>query len=410
MLKNLSILALMASASVLAHTESHRIVFVTSVHGTADLGSWEDAGGNTGLAAADAICQARAAAGGLSNPEEFVAWISDSSDDAFCRIHGMTGKKSDNCGQGTLPMAAGPWLRTDGYPFAPHIENLLAPGNVVYTPPWRDEFGDPVSASRSTLTSTSSDGELISGRTCDDWTSTESSSGPVAGTSSGTSFRWTEGAGTFCGTTFLSLICMEPGPGPDLPEFIQSGRLAFVTSVAGTGNLASWPAATDGTSGLEAGDSICRNLASTAGLPQANDFKAFLSDENTDAINRFENDGPWVRPDGILVAANKAELTSELLFTAITVTETGDYLPPSRFFSVWTGTNPDGTSGNGHCDNWHTGSDASQGRRGSSNQANRLWTGGPAGNQPWGCDNNSALYCLSDLSLDIFNDRFQLLE
>jgi hypothetical protein len=69
-----------------------------------------DAG--TGLEAADAICQSRAEAGGLNGT--FRAWLSDDDDDAYCRIHGLSGKKAENCGQGSLPDFAGNWVRTDG--------------------------------------------------------------------------------------------------------------------------------------------------------------------------------------------------------------------------------------------------------------------------------------------------------
>ena len=34
------------------------------------------------------------------------AWLSDSSDDAWCRIHGLDGKRADNCGQPVLPANA----------------------------------------------------------------------------------------------------------------------------------------------------------------------------------------------------------------------------------------------------------------------------------------------------------------
>jgi len=85
---------------------ANNVVFVTYVSGSGNLDSWPDAGGQTGTAAGDAICQARAAAGGLANPSQFRAWLSDQNDDAYCRIHNLTGKKSANCGMATLPVAA----------------------------------------------------------------------------------------------------------------------------------------------------------------------------------------------------------------------------------------------------------------------------------------------------------------
>ena len=79
------------------------VTFVTSVTGKGDLECWPDAGMATGLAAGDAICQARATAAGLANPSNFVAWISDMNDDAYCRVHNFSGTKAANCGQLELP-------------------------------------------------------------------------------------------------------------------------------------------------------------------------------------------------------------------------------------------------------------------------------------------------------------------
>ena len=71
------------------HAQSPRRVFVTSVTGTADLSTWPDSGGVGGLTGADSVCRARALAAGLGNSTGFVAWMSDSSNDAYCRIHGF---------------------------------------------------------------------------------------------------------------------------------------------------------------------------------------------------------------------------------------------------------------------------------------------------------------------------------
>jgi len=105
-------------------------VFVTSVSGNGNISTWADAGGKTGLAAADAVCQARANAAGL--PGIFKAWLSDGNDDAYCRVHNLTGKISANCGQSSLPASAGPWVRMDGFPFGARIDQLL--NGTVYSP------------------------------------------------------------------------------------------------------------------------------------------------------------------------------------------------------------------------------------------------------------------------------------
>ena len=80
-----------------------RLAFHTSTTGNADLSSWAEVAGTglTGLEAADAICNARAAAAGIDGT--FAAWMSDDDDDAYCRVNGLTGKKSTNCGLGVRP-------------------------------------------------------------------------------------------------------------------------------------------------------------------------------------------------------------------------------------------------------------------------------------------------------------------
>jgi hypothetical protein len=87
---------------------AQRLVFATSVSGTGDLSTWANSGGQDGLLGADNVCKARATMAGLPNANDFIAWMSDQDDDAYCRIHGLTGKKSANCGQGALPASAGP--------------------------------------------------------------------------------------------------------------------------------------------------------------------------------------------------------------------------------------------------------------------------------------------------------------
>ena len=73
-----------------------KVAFVTSVTGTADLGSWPEAGSAVGASAGDEICRTLATDAGLQNADTFIAWLSTSTDDAYCRLHGFTGKKSAN--------------------------------------------------------------------------------------------------------------------------------------------------------------------------------------------------------------------------------------------------------------------------------------------------------------------------
>ncbi len=378
--------------------QSPRRVFVTSVEGTADLSTWPDSGGMGGLAGADAVCRARAQAAALGNPAGFVAWMSDSSNDAYCRIHGLSGLKSANCGQPTLPVAAGPWVRIDHFPFSGTIDRLLEPHQEVLSAIWFDEFGGV--APRSYFTATEGDGELSDQTpvTCSDWNAAPSES-VVVGDPWRTSQSWTY-SGT--GTCFQErpLLCMEMGPSTSLPPYQSGGAVAFVTSADGTGDLSSWPEA-GGATGIAAGDAICRTLAANAGLDEPMSFKAWLSDSTSDAVNRLSYNGPWIRLDGVKIADNKADLTNGDLWTSIAIDENGVYWHNHR---GWTGTSSSGVNSGFHCINWTNGSDSQQGTESYINAADERWTDVA----PRDCDNWwYHLYCFSEVPTYIFMDEFE---
>jgi hypothetical protein len=376
-----------------------RVAFVTSASGSGDLKTWDAAGdGLAGLQAADSICSSLAEAEGLDNPGNFVAWLSDSTDDAYCRLHHLTGKRSENCGQVELPAAAGPWVRTDGAPFGAAIAELLEPDYVVYTPLWLDEAGAmPMDPMAAVWTATGILGELM-WDTCSDWDGTPQEPGGV-GWVDRTSGSWTSFGTQGCaGAGHLYCLEMAPGPALVLPE--PGVRLAFVTEAVGSGDLGTWSQAEVGAEGLAAGDSICRNSALQAGLAYPQLYKAWLSAEGINAADRFEHDGPFQRPDGMRVAANLAELTSGALFTAINQTEWGEYRTNE---SVWTGSNPDGTAHAEHCGSWQ--SAAGLGRGGRANVASGHWTS----QDTTVCTFDFAhLYCLADFVPPlIFRDGFE---
>ncbi len=376
------------------------VVFVTSVTGTGDLGSWPEAEfGTSGVDAADSICRGLASTAGLDNPNDFVAWLSDSDDDAYCRVHGVTGKVSNNCDGATL-LAAGPWVRTDGYPFAPTIDRILDPNSEVYVPLKYDEYGLVVTGVFFTGTYTSgaaSIGRLCTdGGTLADWASS-TGSGQVGSTYE-TGWNWTSAYNGSCASA-RRLLCMEKGNGGPLPPFAQSGRLAFVTSASGPGALGAWPEADPGTSGIAAGDSICRNLAGTAGLPLPEEFRAWLSDGLTDAKDRFVEPGPWVRVDGVVVFPTTADMVVAGLFTGLNVTETGAYISYQR---AWTGTFGSGTAAAERCGDWLDGSDGLHGKLGLCASTTNGWTA----NVSFDCDWEYRLYCFGP-DIRIFEDGFE---
>lgn len=394
---------LMLTQSVTLHADDHhRVAFVTSASGTGDLSGWADAGGQTGTAAGDAVCQTLADAAGLNNSDNFVAWLSDSSDDAYCRVHGLSGKKSENCGMTELPASAGPWIRTDGFPFSADISGLTTSNPELFTPLKFDENGESVSTS-AIATGTFESGEGAPHH-CGNWSIgiDDGTTRLLQGTTTDTGDRWTSLNSPVSCQNDKRLACLESVAGPDLPPFKQMGRIAFATSESGPGNLSAWPQASKGTSGIQAGDSICQHLADAAGLAEPGSFKAWLSDGSTDAVNRWDNDGQWIRADGVPISVSLADLIDGALFTSISVTEEGGYLDRDR---AWTGTTSTGLKADDHCNSWSEGSASHSGAWGFTNTTDSQWTEWPSASE---CDLNQRLYCLSD-AVDplIFEDGFE---
>ncbi|MBK7974296.1 MAG: hypothetical protein IPK07_13800 [Deltaproteobacteria bacterium] len=368
---------------------AQKIAFVTSVTGNGNLSTWANAGGHTGLAAGDAICQARAQAASLGTPANFVAWLSDSNTDAYCRVHGFTGKKANKCGLAQLPTGAGPWVRPDGYPFGATIEQMIDQG-VVYAPMRVTETA--VTPTDGYFTGTSPEGTVWGpfSPPCNNWTS---SSVPevTIGDPLTTTDAWSYSGSGGCFQT-RPLLCMEKGAGPALAPFAVSAREAFVTNSSGTGNLGSWPNA-QGATGIAAGDAICRTEAGMAGRKHAATFKAWLSDATTNASARILADSVWVRVDGVLVALAKANLTNGSgLFSPINQNASGTYFGNSA--DAWTGTLTTGLKSTNTCNGWSSALAGVLGGEGIVNDASSEWTQFFSGTA---CsDASHHLYCLGD--------------
>lgn len=369
------------------------LAFLTSTTGNGNLGSWPEAQGKTGGDAADAICQARAEAAALADPESFVAWLSTDADDAWCRIRGLTGKRAENCAQGSASLPeAGPWHRIDGKPFLARIDDALDIGRVFSAADvneWGQLIDDPLLM--GTWTATYYTGELLVA-SCLDWTSDSSEEYVTVGWPNRTTADWTGDLRLHICSQSGRLLCMQARSAePFRPR--EWGRPAFLTSSTGNGDLSTWSLA-DGASGIAAGDAVCQAEARAADLPLAGTFKAWLSDDDVAAGDRFQWDGAWARLDGMRVADDLSDLTDGRLATSLSVQSNGFY----QFgIAPLTGTTPAGTTAASHCESWTTGSPTSFGMRGRSNAVQGHWTehvfGGPTGAP---CALPGRLYCLSD--------------
>ncbi len=119
----------------------------------------------------------------------------------------------------------------------------------------------------------------------------------------------------------------------DTPNYV------FVTAMAFDGDLG----------GIAGADAICNDDAQIAALP--GHYVAWLSTNETDAIDRLAGARGWVRPDGLPFADRPSDMAASKVFYPPVVTEMNTF-PPVR--EVWTATaadgrfNPDG----GDCDGW----------------------------------------------------------
>lgn len=371
-----------------------RRVFITSIEGQGNLSQWEGSDSATGIEAGDSICQTLADQAGLD--DEFRAWLSNDTDDAYCRVAGLNGKKGDHsCDVSDLHL--GPYIRTDTTLVAKSLDALLDQGEM-YNAIQFDEFANDLRGSWLPVwTGTDATGRYknIIG-SCNNWTSVDSGDNTTYGSAHKTIVDWVDHWHAPCGSdSSARLYCFQVSAGDTVPPIYktENAMTVFLSSSKGTGDLSSWPGS-DGNSGALAGNSICQNLAYTAGFSNADKYVAWLSSDAEDAIDQLQWQGPWVRPDGVLIAENLNDLTDGSLSSSITQTEKGDYLSGL----VWTGT---GMAGRGYdnansplpsCENWGNASTTVKGRYGESNDTIYKWT--DSGDLPNGCDMESHLYCI----------------
>jgi len=342
------------------------LVFVTSTTHDGNLG---------GVSGGDAICQARATAASL--PGTYKAWLSDNTTDAYCHVQGFTGKKAANCGQGTLPVAAGPWVRTDNYPFTGTIDKLVT--GQIFAPVRYNESGVLVTFTEYYFTDTKIDGTLGNSG-CNNWTS-NGAVNALYGSTNGATGGWTASGGSLCSAP-SRLLCFQTGTGGPLPIITAppASKKVFVTSTTYKGDLG----------GISGGDAKCQTRATAAGL--SGTYKAWLSDSTHDAKDNLTSAGPWYRLDGVKVADTKAALAVMPLFSAISQTETGAYFN-AQYYQVWSGTDASGIKIVGkHCNNWINNTAAFSGEMGLASRSDNDWAS-------WTeitCDNEGALYCFED--------------
>src|SRR4051794_36326727 len=169
-------------------------------------------------------------------------------------------------------------------------------------------------------------------------------------------------------------------------------RTVFVTSQVYNGNLG----------GLQGADLKCQTLAMKAGLLATGSvYKAWLSDNTTSPSRRFIKDGgPYVLPDGTVVAKNWGDLVNSTLQHAIDMDENKNTFEVG---AVWTGTKPNGAAvpdiapfAPATCRNWTIGDNRSGGYMGFLTETDTQWScqrDCKFGDQ-FLCSENLHLYCI----------------
>lgn len=300
----------------------HNVIFLSQPLPNGDLG---------GLAGADARCAMDARASGLGGT--FVAYLSTSTVDAIDRLGSAEG-----------------WVRPDGLPVALSRADLVA-GNLIY-PPVVDSLGVRHPPDAYPVTGTETDGRLMPGQTCSDWTS---ATGPVVG---GILDRiddfWGSRAFSSCAVP-VRLFCMQIDhdvPPPD-PAPIP-GRTVFF---ALRGGIAETP------------DEACIRAAAGAGLPGS--YHAFVATSTSAATDRFALDRwPWVNTRGRLVAATLADLTTDGLWAPIAYGAMGERGP---FIPVATGASGPTVRGTLTCLDWTSSSAGEEGYVSTLAQSSPRW-------------------------------------
>lgn len=150
---------------------------------------------------------------------------------------------------------------------------------------------------------------------------------------------WDDSTGACLGTT--SPCAFNLSTNASIKGTFQPYNRAFVTSTSSNSKLG----------GLTSADATCRTLASSANLPGASKYVAFLSTGSVDAIDRLGSARGWLRTDGLPFADSVSSIQSGTVWYPLALTETGSTSKLDG--QVFTGSRPDGTNDSGDdCNGW----------------------------------------------------------
>jgi hypothetical protein len=293
------------------------IIFVTSISYPSNLG---------GLDGADEKCRQRAQAAGLSGT--FIALLSTSTVSAKSRLGTARG-----------------WVRTDGKPFADRQEDLFSSSPTtlnaarIYYPPRLDEFGNVLPLNTVVMSGTQFDGTLDpQGGSCSDWTSTAAMMKTVGFPRDGAHGYIFAGWASCPYSSNLTCIEISRTSRVDPPSPPQTRRTAFLSAAY------YYPP-----NGMPGADAICTSEAAGAGL--LGTYRAVLATTQASAMSRFDVGGaPWVRVDGVVLAATASDFAAGNWLAPLNVTARGGYLAN---WGVWVGSPGPSALGISTCNDWN---------------------------------------------------------
>ena len=327
-------------------------IFITSTTHTGAIG---------GLGQADKICRDRAAAAGLNG--YYMAWLSEST--------AATGPAT----RFTKPTTI--YQRVDGTTVANNWTDL-ADGTLIAGIN-KDESN--VTRSGFVWSGTTSAGVARAiTYTCQDWLSSSITDDATLGTIASATSTWADngtGALDDCGSSFR-FYCVQ-----QIADPVADHKKVFVSSTVQNGNMG----------GVAAADTICQNLASTAGL--SGSFKAWITDGTTtnEVVDRFTTSTlPYRMVDGTKVADNWTDLIDGALKTGIVLNENGTYVSSGRIYSNTTIAGLRHTTTD-HCVNWTSSSITDDSTSGYVGQAGNKWANSGT-TDVIDCGTNARLICV----------------
>lgn len=256
--------------------------------------------------------------------------------------------------------------------------------------PCGETFTSSSGTSTSSDSSSGSSSDTSSGSTTRDSTSPDDTSSGVATIETGA-----VDASTTDATTEPSPACgnglVEQGEECDDGDLIPDNGCSDTC----TADIRAFVSSADYKAGelmsLTLADALCFNLALTADLVEPLRFKAFLSDSNTDARDRFKGRGRIVLMNGIVFADSWSTLLAGELHGPLEVTEKIE----TYHGKIWTGTRPDGTAvpDSTHCADWSTNSALEAAYYGYSDEVSGEWLLADQLDNPADCPAPLAIYC-----------------